>query len=212
MIDVDAQIQAVRRHVGTRTLEPGEARTLRISQTYATSAEDLWEVCTDPERIARWFLPVSGELREGGHYALEGNASGTITACDPPRRFDATWEMGGQTSWIVVTVEPAADGGATFTLEHLALLADVAHWDEQGYGPGAVGVGWDGMLAGLALFTTSGPFDRGAAEAYFAGPEGARFFDAVAHAWGDADAASGTDPETARKGALATSAFYRGVA
>jgi uncharacterized protein YndB with AHSA1/START domain len=56
--------------------------------------------CTNPERIPRWFLPVSGELKEGGRYQLEGNAGGTITRCDPPHGFDATWEMGSDMSWI----------------------------------------------------------------------------------------------------------------
>jgi len=43
MIDVDKQINAVRRTVGGRTLEAGEARVVTISQSYATDAADLWD-------------------------------------------------------------------------------------------------------------------------------------------------------------------------
>ena len=44
----------------------------------------MWDACTDPERIGRWFLPVSGDLRLGGRYQLEGNAGGEILRCEPP--------------------------------------------------------------------------------------------------------------------------------
>jgi hypothetical protein len=57
MIDVSQQINAVRRQVGTRVLEPGEARTITISQSYTAPIEDVWDACTNPERIPRWFLP-----------------------------------------------------------------------------------------------------------------------------------------------------------
>ena len=67
MIEVD--VNGVERRIGTRD----EARTLTISRVYDTGIEDLWDACTNPERIPRWFLPVSGDLELGGRYALEGN-------------------------------------------------------------------------------------------------------------------------------------------
>ena len=51
MIDVTQQINAVRRRVGTRVLEAGEARTVTISQTYRAAIEDVWDACTNAERI-----------------------------------------------------------------------------------------------------------------------------------------------------------------
>jgi uncharacterized protein YndB with AHSA1/START domain len=62
---------------------------------YDTTVEDLWEATTTPERLARWFLPVEGDLKLGGRYQLKGNAGGTITRCDPPEALDLTWEFGG---------------------------------------------------------------------------------------------------------------------
>jgi hypothetical protein len=40
MIDVSQQINAVRRQVGTRVLEAGEARTVTISHSYDAAVED----------------------------------------------------------------------------------------------------------------------------------------------------------------------------
>jgi len=62
MIDVNGHISSVERRVGGRTLAAGEARTVTIARVFDTSPEDLWDACTDPERISRWFLPVSGRL------------------------------------------------------------------------------------------------------------------------------------------------------
>jgi hypothetical protein len=84
MINATQQINAVRREVGRRVLEAGEARTVTVSQTYDASGDDVWDACTDPERIRRWLLPISGDLRLHGRFELEGNASGTIERCDPP--------------------------------------------------------------------------------------------------------------------------------
>src|SRR5499427_8957987 len=120
MIDVTQQINAVRREVGTRVLEAGEARTVTISRTYSAAIEDLWDACTNAERIPRWFLPVSGDLRPGGHYQLEGNAGGTIERCDPPKSFFATWEYGGEVSWIELRLTTAEDERTRFELEPIA--------------------------------------------------------------------------------------------
>lgn len=53
-------------------------------RTYDTTVEDLWDALTTPERLARWFLPVEGDLEPGGRYRLEGNASRTIDRCRRP--------------------------------------------------------------------------------------------------------------------------------
>ena len=34
-------------------------------RTYDAPIEDVWDAVTNPERISRWFLPVSGDLRAG---------------------------------------------------------------------------------------------------------------------------------------------------
>lgn len=208
IIDVTHQISSVRRQVGSRVLEAGEARTVTISQTYDTTVDDLWDACTNPERIARWFLPVSGELQLGGHYQLEGNASGTIERCDPPKSFAATWEYGDAVSWIEVRLSAEPTGGARLELEHIAHVD--AHWTE--FGPGAVGIGWDMGLLGLAAHMTSGQAaDPADAAAWVASEEGRRFMTLSSERWCEADIAAGADPAEARAAAARTTAAYTGA-
>jgi hypothetical protein len=85
MFDIDPQISAVGRAVGTKERDGREAKVVTISQAYDTDVDDLWEACTTADRLGRWFAPVSGELRLGGRYQIEGNASGTVERCDPPK-------------------------------------------------------------------------------------------------------------------------------
>lgn len=209
MIDVSGQINAVSRKVGERVLEAGAARTATISQTYDTDIDDLWNAVTDPDRIARWFLPVSGELRLGGRYQLEGNAGGTVERCDPPKGFVATWEYGGQTSWIEVRLTSEADGGSRFELEHIAHV-DEDIWNR--FGPGAVGIGWDQGFLGLALHLATGDDVRAAyGEAWSASDEGKEFSRLSGERWYAAHVASGVDEAAARASADRTIAAYTGA-
>ncbi|TDC90450.1 SRPBCC family protein [Actinomadura sp. 7K507] len=208
MIEVTGQINAVRRQVGQRVLEAGTARTSTVSQVYDTGVDDLWDAVTDPERIKRWFLPVSGDLRLGGRYELEGNASGTIERCDPPKSFSATWEYGGQTSWIEVRLAPEPDGRARFELEHIAHVDDDM-WNQ--FGPGAVGIGWDQGLLGLALhLSPGGAPGPEAGQEWAMTDEGKEFTRQSGEAWREAHIASGAEPSVARECADRTIAAYTG--
>ncbi|MEV4830449.1 SRPBCC family protein [Micromonospora sp. NPDC049257] len=210
MIETSHQISAVRRTVGSRTLEAGEARVLTISQTYPTTLDDLWDACTSAERIPRWFLPISGDLRLHGRYQFEGNAGGVVQRCDPPKSFAATWEMGDETSWIEVHLTPEGDERTRFTLEHVAHVDDV-RWTE--YGPGAVGVGWDSGLLGLAshLDADGGGVTPDQAAEWIGSADGRRFMTLSGEAWAEADIAGGTDPQAARAAAARTIAAYTGT-
>jgi len=141
MIDVTEQINAVRRQVGGRVLEAGEARTVVVGQTYGTGLDDLWDACTNPERIPRWFLPVSGELKLGGKYQIEGNAGGTITRCDAPHGFDATWEYGGDVSWIEVRLTAESDD-RTGSSSRTSRTSTTSGGPSSGRGPSASAGTW----------------------------------------------------------------------
>ena len=56
-------------------------------------------------------------------------------------------------SEVEVRLAPAGDQRTTLVLEHTAIVPE-ERWDE--YGPGAVGVGWDGGLLGLTLHLQGG--------------------------------------------------------
>jgi uncharacterized protein YndB with AHSA1/START domain len=182
-------------------------QTLTLSRVYPTDAPDLWDACTNAERIPRWFLPIRGDLTVGGTYELEGNAHGTVETCDPPREFTATWEFGGDVSRIRVSIAPEGDA-ARFTLEHTG-GTDSDHWRE--YGPAAVGIGWDGMLHGLGLHTESGqPVDPQLVAEWAGSEEGLAFTRASGDHWLAADLAAGTTPEDAERRAAATVRAYTG--
>jgi uncharacterized protein YndB with AHSA1/START domain len=205
MIDVTQQINSVRRQVGTRVLEAGEARTVTISQTYAAGIDDVWDACTNLERIPRWFLPISGDLRLHGRYQFEGNAGGTIERCDPPRSFAATWEYGGEVSWIDVRLL-AVPEGTRFELEHTARVDDT-RWAE--FGPGAVGVGWDMGLMGLARHLAAGvAVDASESMTWMASDEGRLFVSLSSQSWCEASIAAGTDKAGAQAAAERTTAAY----
>jgi len=211
MIDVIQQINSVRRQVGTRTIETGEARTVTISQTYDAAIDDVWDACTNAERIPRWFLPISGELRLGGRYQFEGNAGGTIERCDPPHSFMATWEFGGGVTWIEVQLTPEPSGGTRFTLEHTGMVED-AHWAE--FGPGAVGVGWDSGLLGLAgHFGAAGAaVNPSEAMAWLASDEGKEFVRLSSQGWYEANIAAGAAEAEAQGARDRTTAAYTAAA
>jgi uncharacterized protein YndB with AHSA1/START domain len=207
MTDVAQQTNAVTREVGARVFGPGEARIVTVTQTYAADVADVWDACTNPERIPRWFLPVTGELKVGGRYQLEGNASGVVERCDPPKSYAVTWEMGDQTSWLEVRVVPEAEGETRLELEHVAHV-DQALWDQ--FGPGAVGIGWDLAILGLARHLTpdAPQLTPAEAEAWAQTPEGQTYIENCANAWYEADVAFGSDPQQARAAADQAKAFY----
>jgi uncharacterized protein YndB with AHSA1/START domain len=209
MIDVIHQINSVDRQVGSRTLEAGEARTIVVSRVYDTPPDDLWDACTNPDRLPRWFLPISGDLRLGGRYEFQGNASGTIERCEPPHSLAATWEYGGQISWIELRLTPEPAGGTRFALEHIAHVED-EFWAQ--FGPGAVGIGWDQALVGLTVYLTSGaePPEREAVEAWQASDDGRHFVRLSSERWAQASIAAGTDAAEAQAAAERTTDFYSG--
>ncbi len=209
-MDVEHQISQVRRHVGSRTLEAGEARVVTIGRAYPVDLTELWDACTNPERIPRWFLPISGELRLGGRYQLEGNAGGTIERCDPPHGFAATWEFAGEVSWIEVSLTEESPGSTRLELVHIAHVDD-ERWAQ--FGPGAVGIGWDMGLMGLAEYLGPGEpaVDPGRAAVWLASVEGLRFLTMASEEWYRASVAAGTDETAARAATDRVTAAYTGA-
>jgi uncharacterized protein YndB with AHSA1/START domain len=182
-----------------------------LVRSYDTSVEDLWDAIATPERLARWFLPVEGELKIGGRYQLKGNAGGTIIRCDRPEALDVTWEFGGATSWVNLRLAP--DGQrAKLTLEHIAHRDGIGEEHFKKFGPGAVGIGWDLGFKGLERHFADPDWsvDPAWAAAWMQSSEGKAFMRASGDAWGEAHAASGEDAEEARAKAERTIAAYTG--
>ena len=204
--DVEGSLGAAERAVSSLERDGRPARAVTIARRYATTVEELWDAVTNGERIPRWFVPVSGELELGGRYQLEGNAGGVITACEPQSRFAVTWEFAGEVSWVEVRCSEDAAGGARLTLTHTQHVSE--HWDE--YGPGAVGVGWECGLLGLAIHLADPDEPMPDPAAFAVSPDGKAFITGSSEGWEQAAVASGTAPGAARSRAGRTTAFYTG--
>ena len=201
-------IGSVRRELHRREHEGQPVHALVSTRVCGVDRDDLWDALTNPVRIPKWFLPISGELRPGGTYQLEGNAGGEIIACEPPGRFALTWRMQADVSWVTVTLSEMQSGRTEVRLEHLAQLPQ-EFWEE--FGPGAVGIGWDQALSGLdEHFSPAPAVVPETAEAWILSEEGKDFTRRSSAAWCEASIALGTDREAARAAAGRVAAFYTG--
>ena len=209
MIDIVREIESTQREVGEgRTAEGATIRSVRLQRDLDAPIEDVWDALTNPERIGRWFLPISGDYRLGGRYQFEGNAGGEILVCDRPHLLKVSWvygEMAEPGSFSEVEIRLSAVGPETtrFDFEHAATVPE-EQWGM--FGPGAVGVGWDGGLLGLTLHLRGDSVGDG--EAWQLSDEGRAFLTRSSEAWGEAHRASGADPETVATGVTNTTAFY----
>jgi uncharacterized protein YndB with AHSA1/START domain len=150
MIDIDiaSQVNAIHRQVEQQPAADGagELVAVLLRRGYDTPIGEVWDAVTQPDRIKRWFMPISGELRVGGSFQLEGNAGGEILACEPPRLLRASF--GGPTSIVELRLTPHGDRQTLLELEHTVPI----EMAQSGAGALYVGPGWDGALLGLGLF------------------------------------------------------------
>ncbi len=103
------------------TIPAGEARVAVFTRIYSTTVEDLWDACTNPERLHRWYAPVTGDLRLGGTFQQANMGSGTIVTCEEPRLLKLS--LGGGADEIELRLAPGVtDGTATLELQHATTL------------------------------------------------------------------------------------------
>ena len=147
-IDIDSQLNAIHREVERQPAAGGvgERVSVLLRRGYDTPIQDVWDAVTQADRIERWLLPISGELRVGGTFQLEGNAGGEILACEPPRLLRVSF--GDPNSIVEVRLASQDGGGTVLELEHTVPI-ELA---QSGAGALYVGPGWDGALLGLGLF------------------------------------------------------------
>jgi uncharacterized protein YndB with AHSA1/START domain len=144
---VDMIDTGTERAIGSRTIPAGEARTAVLRRRYDAEPTDVWSAITDPERLARWFLPVTGDLREGGTFDLAGNATGEIRRCRAPEHLALTWVYGDRPVDEVDVVLSAADGGGTvLELTHATALLAVDFDGREVSVLWGLGLGWEPAL------------------------------------------------------------------
>lgn len=184
MIDITNQIAAIERGVSRREVADGEEVVVLVRRTYDSATVEVWEALTDPERVKRWFYPVSGDLQVGGTFQLEGNASGEIVRCEPPRLLKVTF--GGPTSMVELRLSPAGEDRTVLELEHTVPMSMAMN----GAGSLYVGPGWDGAFVALDLYLDGVVADDPVAAAN--SPEALELSRQSVHEWITAVKASGT--------------------
>jgi uncharacterized protein YndB with AHSA1/START domain len=208
MSDIIDQLHAVHRETGHRRIPAGQGRTVVLRRTYPAPIQDVWDAITNPDRINRWFLPITGDLRLGGSYQLKGNAGGEILACEPPHLLKVTWVYGddpaeADVSEVQARLSPAGDGETVLELEHAAVI-DPKMWAE--YGPGAAGVGWDLALLGLDRHLRGEAIDD--RDAWEQSPAAREFIAQSSIAWGTALQATGATGAEVAAAVQNTTGFY----
>jgi uncharacterized protein YndB with AHSA1/START domain len=203
MMDVPGEISASHRTVITGPGNPAEGHAVVLRRRYEVPVDDVWDACTSAERIARWFVPVTGKFKVGGSYQLDGNAGGEIVRCEPPRLLKVTWVFGDSPpAEVELRLEP--DGEHTeLELTH-AGLTDAESWAQ--FGPGAAGVGWDLALLGLGQHLSGQP--KNDSPPWLGTPQGREFVTRASTAWGAAFEAAGATPAEAAAAVRRTTAFY----
>jgi len=146
VIDIINQIEAIERDVRRREGADGEEVAVLVRRSYDAPNTDVWDALTDPERVKRWFYPVSGDLRAGGTFQLEGNAGGEIVSCEPPRLLRVTF--GGPTSLVELRLSSDGEDRTVLELEHTVPIAMAMN----GAGSLYTGPGWDGAFVSLDLY------------------------------------------------------------
>lgn len=124
---------------------------LLYEDVYDTDIDDLWQAITTRQRLARWMVDYTGDLREGGTWAVatEGDeepwATGKIAVCDAPRSFTTTWHATGEDpTHLTVTLE-AVEGGTRMQLVHTGIRSIF------------YGAGWQTYLERLAAEVAGEP-------------------------------------------------------
>lgn len=200
-------MSSVHRRVHFSERDGKPAATVGLSRQFNVNPHELWNAVTTIDEIPKWFSPITGELRLGGSYALEGNAHGIIEACKPPTHVALTWEFAGDVSWVELNLVTKVPSAVTFDLNHTSYLSP--HWDE--YGAGATGVGWETSYLGLYLHLMYPHESKLDEEAFAASDEGKHFVSTSSKAWAEASVVAGADSEATIAAAERTTAFYLGL-
>ena len=128
-----------------REIAAGEARCAVFRRTYDASVEDVWDACTSPERLRRWYAPVEGDLRVGGTFTQGDFGSGTVVRCEAPRLL--TVALGGgdpAPDEIELRLYPGEHGTTVLEFEHATTIDthtiggrvfDAVYCMGGGYGP-----------------------------------------------------------------------------
>lgn len=159
----DTSLTLVQRSMTDREIGAGTARAAVLRRRFDAPVADVWSAITTPDRIDRYFLPVTVDA---GTYAFQGQASGRILACDAPTLLRLEWIPPDRETVDEVSLHLTADGQDATWLELThASVADVFHTDltSDKFSPA---IGWEGPLHYLGEHLRGALPDRPSMEWY----------------------------------------------
>lgn len=134
-----------------RQIAASEARCAVFRRSYDAEISDVWDACTNPERLSRWYAPVEGQLVVGGSFTQGDFGPGSVVRCEAPRHLSvALGNAKPATDEINLTLHANADGTTTLEFEHATTLDthtiggqifDAIYCMGGGYGPRFVTLG-----------------------------------------------------------------------
>ena len=91
---------------------------VRMEERFDTGIDEVWSALTEPERLARWYGEIEGELRIGGTYRARVETSGwegtgRVEQCEPPRRFAVVSKGRSEANEKSTEVRLTGDGDQT---------------------------------------------------------------------------------------------------
>src|SRR5690606_38684465 len=113
--------------------------------------DDLWQALTTRERLVRWMVGYTGDLRLRGTWAAaadegeESWATGTVSECDAPRSFTTTWHATGEEPTDLSVELDEVEGGTRMRLVHTGIRSIFS------------GAGWQIYLERLAAHISGEP-------------------------------------------------------
>ena len=86
MIDIASQLDAIHRQVERQLPADGsgEVVSVLLRRGYDAPIDDVWDAVTQPDRIKRWFMPISGDLRVGGAFSSRATPAARSSPASRP--------------------------------------------------------------------------------------------------------------------------------
>lgn len=133
-----------------RRLDDGTG-AVRMEDVYDTGIEDLWSAVTDPGRLARWVVEVTGDLRPGGRiharFTSAWDGPGRIDVCQAPHHLSVTMAPDTPEQTVIEATLHAEGDKTRLVVEERGLPLDkVADH----------GAGWQAHVEDLAAHLTGG--------------------------------------------------------
>lgn len=129
----------------------GDGRgAVRAEDVYDTDIDDLWQACTQPDRLARWIAQVSGQPEVDAMievtFTSSWNGPARIEVCDAPRHLLVSMEPGGDEETQLEAWLTAEGRRTRLVVEERGLALSGLHF---------YGAGWQAHLDDLARYLTN---------------------------------------------------------